>query len=72
MGEVIDINTSDTGTHRDDQGRHLDAYGQTLLLGIFSDLCRQRDQEADPQRASTLDSITKRLGKVLERYEPDQ
>ncbi|WP_339843116.1 hypothetical protein [uncultured Halopseudomonas sp.] len=72
MGEVIDINTSDTGTHRDDQGRHLDAYGQTLLLGILSDLCRQRDQEADPQRASTLDSFAKRLGKVLERYEPDQ
>tara|TARA_R110000850_G_scaffold152858_1_gene276167 strand:- start:1109 stop:1327 length:219 start_codon:yes stop_codon:yes gene_type:complete len=70
MAEVIDINTSDTGTHRDDQGQHLDAYGQTLLLGIFSDLCHQRDQEADPQRAGALDSITKRLGKVLERYEP--
>ena len=70
MGEVIDINPSDASICRDDQGKHLDAYGQILLVGIFSDLCHQRDHEPDPQRAIALDSITRRLGKVLERYEP--
>ncbi len=70
MGKVIDMSPSESSIYRDDQGKHMDVYGQMLLVGIFSDLCHQRDQEADPQRACKLDRAIKRLGKVLERYEP--
>ncbi len=53
-----------------DQGAHIDAFGQALLLGIFSDLCQLRDGEMRPDLAVSLDGIAKRLGKLLERYEP--
>lgn len=53
-----------------DQGAQLDAYGQVLLIGVFSDLCQYRGSEQDQIRAKVLDGIVKRLGKLLERYEP--
>jgi len=53
-----------------DQGAHIDEFGQAVLLGIFSDLCQLRDGEMDPNRTISLDGIAKRLGKLLERYEP--
>lgn len=53
-----------------DQGAHIDAFGQVLLLGVFSDLCQYRDSETDQKRATELDGIVKRMGKLLERYEP--
>lgn len=53
-----------------DQGAHIDAFGQAMLLGIFSDLCQLRDGEMAPNGAIALDGIAKRLGKLLERYEP--
>lgn len=49
-----------------DQGAHIDEFGQVLLIGIFSDLCQLRDD----QNQGTLDGIAKRLGALLERYEP--
>lgn len=52
------------------QGAHMDAFGQTLLLGVFSDLCQLRDGEMEQNCAIALDGIAKRLGKLLERYEP--
>jgi len=52
------------------QGAQIDAYGQALLLGVFSDLCQYRDSETDQKRATELDGIVKRMGKLLERYEP--
>ena len=48
----------------------MDAFGQTLLLGVFSDLCQLRDGEMEQNCAIALDGIAKRLGKLLERYEP--
>lgn len=59
-----------SGIVHDDQGAQLDAYGQAMLLGIFSDLCQLRDGEIAPNGAIALDGIAKRLGKLLERYEP--
>lgn len=53
-----------------DQGAHIDAFGQVMLVGIFSDLCQLRDGEMRPDLAVSLDGIVKRLGKLLERYEP--
>lgn len=53
-----------------DQSAHIDAFGQAMLLGIFSDLCQLRDGEMRPDLAVSLDGIVKRLGKLLERYEP--
>ena len=53
-----------------DQGAHIDAFGQALLLGIFSDLCQLSDGETHPVLDASLNGITKRLGKLLERYEP--
>ena len=53
-----------------DQGAHIDAFGQAMLLGIFSDLCQLRGGEMVQNRAIALDGIAKRLGKLLERYEP--
>lgn len=53
-----------------DQGAHIDAFGQAVLLGIFSDLCQLRDGEMVQNRTIALDGIVKRLGKLLERYEP--
>ncbi|EQM76413.1 hypothetical protein NA644_12395 [Pseudomonas stutzeri] len=53
-----------------DQGAQIDAYSQVLLLGVFSDLCQYRDSETDQKRATELDGIVKRMGKLLERYEP--
>ncbi|GAB6386956.1 hypothetical protein [Stutzerimonas marianensis] len=53
-----------------DQGAHIDAFGQAMLLGIFSDLCQLRDGEMRPDLAVSLDGIAKRLGELLERYEP--
>lgn len=68
MTNIAPINT-DSGIIID-QGAHIDAFGQAMLLGIFSDLCQLRDGEMDQIRTITLDGIAKRLGKVLERYEP--
>ena len=53
-----------------DQGARIDAFGQAMLLGIFSDLCQLRDGEMDQNRAIALEGLAKRLGKLLERYEP--
>lgn len=53
-----------------DQGAHIDAFGQAMLLGIFSDLCQLRDGVMEQNCAIVLDGIAKRLGKLLERYEP--
>ncbi len=53
-----------------DQGAHIDAFGQAMLLGIFSDLCQLRGGEMEQNCAIALDGIAKRLGKLLERYEP--
>lgn len=53
-----------------DQGAQIDAFGQAVLIGIFSDLCQLRGGEMDQNRAIALDGIAKRLGKLLERYEP--
>ncbi|MBD9411268.1 hypothetical protein [Stutzerimonas stutzeri] len=69
MTNIVPINP-DCGIMVDNQGAHIDAFGQAMLLGIFSDLCRLRDHEMDQNRAIVLDGIAKRLGKLLERYEP--
>jgi hypothetical protein len=68
MTNIVPIDP-DTGIITD-QGAHIDAFGQAMLVGVFSDLCRLRDGEMDPNRTIALDGITKRLGKLLERYEP--
>jgi len=68
MTNIVPINV-DTAIIAD-QGAHIDAFGQALLLGVFSDLCQYRDSETDQERATELDGIVKRIGKVLERYEP--
>jgi len=60
----------DCGIVTDDQGAHIDAFGQAMLLGIFSDLCQLRDAAMEQHCAIALDGIAKRLGKLLERYEP--
>lgn len=69
MTNIAHIDT-DSGIVIDDQGAHIDAFGQAMLLGVFSDLCQLRDGEMDQIRTITLDGIAKRLGKLLERYEP--
>ncbi|WP_312915628.1 hypothetical protein [Stutzerimonas kunmingensis] len=68
MTNIVPIH-ADTGIITD-QGAHIDVFGQVMLVGIFSDLCRLRDGEMDQNRAIALDGIVKRLGKLLERYEP--
>lgn len=68
MTNIVPIDT-DTGIITD-QGAQIDAFGQAVLLGIFSDLCQLRGGEMDQNRAIALDGIAKRLGKLLERYEP--
>ena len=68
MTNIVPIH-ADTGIIID-QGAHIDAFGQAMLLGIFSDVCQFRDGEMDPNCAIALDGIAKRLGKLLERYEP--
>ncbi|WP_278379577.1 hypothetical protein [Stutzerimonas kunmingensis] len=68
MTNIVPIDP-DTGIITD-QGAHIDEFGQAVLLGIFSDLCQLRDGEMDPNRTISLDGIAKRLGKLLERYEP--
>ncbi|MGK9047854.1 hypothetical protein KXR63_10845 [Stutzerimonas chloritidismutans] len=70
MSNVVTLTPTDCNIIQDDQGAHIDAFGQAMLLGIFSDLCQLRDGEMDQIRTITLDGIAKRLGKVLERYEP--
>lgn len=67
MTNVIEFSR---GIHPDDEPARIDAYGQLMLVGIFSDLCRHRDSEAEQSRARELDAIAKRLGKLIERYEP--
>ncbi len=69
MTNIVHIDP-DSGIVIDDQGAHIDAFGQAMLLGIFSDLCQLRDGEMDQIRTISLDGIAKRLGKLLERYEP--
>jgi len=69
MTNIVHIDP-DCGIVTDDQGKHIDAFGQVMLVGIFSDLCRLRDGETHPILAASLNGITKRLGKLLERYEP--
>lgn len=68
MTNIVPIDP-DTGIITD-QGAHIDAFGQAMLLGIFSDLYQLRDGEMDQNRTISLDGIAKRLGKLLERYEP--
>ncbi|MHB1371637.1 MAG: hypothetical protein ACYCW7_15760 [Pseudomonadaceae bacterium] len=69
MTNIVHIDP-DCGIVIDDQGAQIDAFGQVMLLGIFSDLCQLRDGDMDQIRTITLDGIAKRLGKLLERYEP--
>lgn len=69
MTNIVHIDP-DSGIVIDDQGAHIDAFGQAILLGVFSDLCRLRDGEKEQNCAIALDGIAKRLGKLLERYEP--
>ncbi|WP_313281654.1 hypothetical protein [Stutzerimonas balearica] len=69
MTNIVPINP-DCGIVADDQGAHIDAFGQALLVGIFSDLCQLRGGEMEQNSAINLDGIAKRLGKLLERYEP--
>lgn len=69
MTNIIPINTDDLAIITD-QGAQLDSYGQALLVGVYSDLCRYRDGEQDQRRATELAGIVKRLGKLVERYEP--
>lgn len=68
MTNIVPIDP-DTGIIAN-QSAHIDAFGQAMLLGIFSDLCQLRDGKMDQIRTITLDGIAKRLGKLLERYEP--
>lgn len=68
MTNIVPIH-ADTGIITD-QGAHIDVFGQVMLVGIFSDLCQLRDGEMRPDLAVSLDGIVKRLGKLLERYEP--
>ncbi len=68
MTNIVPIDP-DTGIITD-QGAHIDAFGQAMLLGIFSDLCQLRGGEMRPDLAVSLDGIAERLGKLLERYEP--
>lgn len=68
MTNIVPINP-DAGTIID-HGAHIDSFGQAMLLGIFSDLCQLRGGETDQSRTIALDGIAKRLGKLLERYEP--
>lgn len=70
MNNVVPIHPDEVRTVADDQGAHIDAFGQVMLLGVFSDLCQYRDSETDQKRATELDAIVKRMGKLLERYEP--
>ncbi len=69
MTNIVHIDP-DCGIVVDDQGAQIDAFGQVMLVGIFSDLCQLRDGEMRPDLAVSLDGIVKRLGKLLERYEP--
>jgi hypothetical protein len=69
MTNIVHIDP-DCGIVVDDQGAHIDVFGQVMLVGIFSDLCQLRDGEMRPDLAVSLDGIVKRLGKLLERYEP--
>lgn len=69
MTNIVPINR-DCGIVIDDQGAHIDVFGQVMLVGIFSDLCQLRDGQMRPDLAVSLDGIVKRLGKLLERYEP--
>lgn len=68
MTTIVHIDP-DTGIITD-QGAQIDAFGQAMLIGVFSDLCRLRDGEMAPNEAIALDGIIQRLGKLLERYEP--
>ncbi|WP_312256471.1 hypothetical protein [Stutzerimonas nitrititolerans] len=69
MTNIVHIDP-DCGIVVDDQGAHIDAFGQVMLLGIFSDLCQLRGGEMRPDLAVSLNGIASRLGKLLERYEP--
>lgn len=69
MTNIVHIDP-DCGIVIDDQGAQIDAFGQVMLLGIFSDLCQLRGGEMEQNCAIALDGIAKRLGKLLERYEP--
>lgn len=70
MSNVVTLTPTDCNIIQDDQGAHIDGFGQAILLGIFSDLCQLRDGEMRPDLAVSLDGIAKRLGELLERYEP--
>lgn len=69
MTNIVHIDP-DCGIVIDDQGAHIDVFGQVMLVGIFSDLCQLRGGEMEQNCAIALDGIVKRLGKLLERYEP--
>ncbi|MGE6193353.1 hypothetical protein ACQKCL_20230 [Stutzerimonas stutzeri] len=69
MTNIVHIDP-DSGIVVDDHGAHIDSFGQAMLLGIFSDLCQLRGGEMEQNCAIALDGIAKRLGKLLERYEP--
>lgn len=66
LGEVL----ADVERHLVEGRPHIDVQGQVLMIGIFSDLCGYRDSEVEQGRARDLDAIVKRLGKLIERYEP--
>lgn len=70
MSNIIELH-GETIVLLDNQGQHMDAFGHTLLLAAFSDLCRHRDNESDTKRARELNAIIKQVGTVLARYEPD-
>lgn len=68
MSNVTPMNPDGPHVIKDDQGRHIDAFGQMLLVGIFSDLCQLRDRE---HQTREVGAIIKRLESVIARYEPD-
>lgn len=70
MTNIVEFIPGDTSICRDNEGKHMDTFGQVLLTGIFSDLCCHRDRDPNQGQAAELDAIIKRLGKVIARYEP--
>lgn len=66
LGDILD----EIERHPVEGRPHIDVQGQVLMIGIFSDLCGYRNSEVEQGRARELDAIVKRLGKLIERYEP--
>ncbi|RAU43686.1 MULTISPECIES: hypothetical protein [unclassified Pseudomonas] len=70
MGNVIDFDVA-AGITRDNKPAHIDEYGQVMLIGVFGDLVKLRDNAANEQSRKQVDAIVKQLGALLSRYEPD-